>query len=369
MENIENKPKRKVIRKIKKFDFSDENATVSLVGNSVGGPANGTLTLITKSKKNLSEEFLKKASQVTVTMDIVEYLQRFFGVWCDDAELLARSLGFTTPKMDEVALDQQEEMIDNQETPKKPNSWEMDSDEYNKELDRYLNYKIQSIQVMKSLFEAENIEKAVLNLSEDDYLQVLKDQEIVEKAFIEIDKACGKGKGTKPVKKNSTAIAGDTSTNVDVEKSNGVTAPVVNKSKKGNTSMTKEVQTIEQEVEVIAKSQFDEIQKAFESQQVELQKALDLVKQFEQERKENIAKSRKEQLVKACGDKAEVIFKACGEASEEDFAAVVKALADMQAVIEKSALFQEQGASVETEADIESPIAKALKARLSKQTQ
>lgn len=365
---IENKPKRKATRKIKKFDFSDDSATVSLVGPSVGSAANNFTTLLTKAKKNVSEEFLQKASQITVTMSINEYLQRFFGIWCSaDQELLARSLGFTTEGMDKAVIEQQEEMLDANEPPEQPDCWE--SEPGDTEYEKWINYKLQSIQVMKSLFEADNIEEAMINLSEDDYLQVLKDQEIVEKAFIEIDKACGKGKGTKPVKKNSTAIAGDTSTNVDVEKSNGVTTPVVNKYNKGNTSMTKGVQTIEQEVEVVAKSQFDEIQKAFESQQIELQKALDLVKQFEQERKENIAKSRKEQLVKACGDKAEVIFKACGEASEEDFAAVVKALADMQAVIEKSALFQEQGASVETEADIESPIAKALKARLSKQTQ
>ena len=48
MSELENKPKRKVTRKIKKFDFSDENATVSLVGESVGGSANGWQTLITK---------------------------------------------------------------------------------------------------------------------------------------------------------------------------------------------------------------------------------------------------------------------------------------------------------------------------------
>lgn len=362
MENIENKPKRKVTRKIKKFDFSDENATVSLVGDSVGGPANGTLTLVTKSKKNLSEDFIKKASQVTVTMDIVEYLQRFFGVWCDDAELLARSLGFTTPKMDEAAIDMQEEAIDSQEPPEKPNSWEMSSDEYDKELDKYLNYKIQSIQVMKSLFEADNIEKAILDLSEEDYLQVLQDQEIVEKAFVEIDKACGKGKGGKPVKKNSTANAEDNSTNnVDVE--NGEEKSSVVKNKNKENSMT-------EKVEVVEKAQYEAIQKQLEDQKVELEKALNLVKQFEAEKKEAIAKSRKEQLSKACGKHAEVIFKAVGECEEETFVAVVKALAEMNELIEKSALFQEQGASVsDGEVNQESNLAKVIKAKYSNKQQ
>lgn len=356
-DELENKPKRKVTRKIKKFDFSDENATVSLVGPSVGGGANGWQTLITKSKKNVSEEFLKKASTITVTMDIVEYLQRFFNIWnSEDAELLARSLGFTTPKMDEMALDAQEEAIDSQEPPEKPNYWEMNSDEYEKKMDEYITYKLQSIEVMKSLFESENIEKAVLELSEDDYLKVLQDQELIEKAFAKIDS-----------EKNSTANAGDTSTNVDVEKGEEKSSVVKNKNK-GNKPMTKEVQTIEQQVEVIAKAQFDEIQKALEDQKVELQKALDLVKQYETEKKEAIAKSRKEQLEKAAGKHAEVIFKACGELEEELFVEVVKAFADMQEQINKSAAFQELGANVgDVEDQNESPIAKALQARLAKQ--
>lgn len=364
MNELENKPKRKVTRKIKKFDFSDENATVSLVGESVGGSANGWQTLITKSDKKYSEEFLQKASQITVTMSINEYLQRFFGIWCSsDQELLARSLGFTTEGMDKAVVEQQEEMLDANEPPEMPNCWE--SEPGDTEYEKWINYKLQSIQVMKSLFEADNIEKAILDLSEEDYLQVLQDQEFVEKAFVEIDKACA-DKGKKPVKKNSTANAEDTSTNVDVEKVEGNASVVKNKNKE--KSMTKEVQVIEQEVEVIAKAQFDEIQKAFESQQVELQKALDLVKQFEAEKKEAIAKSRKEQISKACGKHADVIFKAVGECEEETFVEVVKALAEMQELIEKSALFQEQGASVsDGEVNEESSLAKVIKAKYSKQ--
>lgn len=365
MNELENKPKRKVTRKIKKFDFSDENATVSLVGESVGGSANGWQTLITKSDKKYSEEFLQKASQITVTMSINEYLQRFFGIWCSqDQELLARSLGFTTEGMDKAVVEQQEEMLDANEPPEMPNCWE--SEPGDTEYEKWINYKLQSISVMKSLFEADNIEKAILDLSEEDYLQVLQDQEIVEKAFVKIDKACGKGNGGKPIKKNSSANAGDTSTNVDVEKVEGKTSVVKNKNKE--KSMTKEVQVIEQQVEVIAKAQFDEIQKALEDQKVELQKALDLVKQYETEKKEAIAKSRKEQLEKAAGKHAEVIFKACGELEEELFVEVVKAFADMQEQINKSAAFQELGANVgDVEDDQGSGLAKLIKAKYNKE--
>lgn len=357
MNELENKPKRRATRKIKKFDFSDENATVSLVGESVGNAANGFLTLVTKSRNNLSEEFLQKASQITVTMSINEYLQRFFGIYCSmDAELLARSLGFVTEGMDKAVVEQQEELLDANEPPEKPN-W--GSEPGDTEYEKWINYKLQSISVMKSLFEADNIEKAILDLSEEDYLQVLQDQEIVEKAFVEIDKAC-KGKSTKPVKKNSSANAEDNSTNnASVENGEGNTSVVKNKNKEN--SMT-------EKVEVVEKAQFEAIQKQLEDQKVELEKALDLVKQFEAEKKEAIAKARKEQIVKSCGKHAEVIFKAVGECEEETFVAVVKALAEMNELIEKSALFQEQGASVSDSEPVEqSPIAKALQARLAKQ--
>lgn len=341
--------KRKATRKIKKFDFSSDDATVSLVGPAVGSGANGYMTLITKSNKKLSEEFIKKASEVQVTLEITEYLRRFFHLYWEDAEILARSLGFTTKEMEEAAAESEE-------------------DEYEFDYEEYLNEKLKSIKVMKSLHEAEHIEKALIELSEEDYLQVLQDQATVEKVLADIEKAC-KDKGKKPVKKNSTDVAKatdeDNSTNVDVEQEEVSTSVV--KSSNKEKSMTKEVQTIEQEVEVIAKSQLEEIQKSLSDTKVELQKALDLVKQYEQEKKEAIVKARKEQLSKACSKHAEVIFKACGEASEEIFAEVVKALAEMQATIEKSALFEEQGASVSAEEDTsESPIAKALKARLAK---
>lgn len=330
---MQEETKRKATRKIKKFDFSDESATVSLVGPAVGGPAVGYTTLLTKSNKKVSEEFIKKASQVTVTLEITEYLRRFFGLWYEDAEILARSLGYTTAEQD------------------------ADSEEY-ESYSEYLDKKIASIQVMKQLHKADDINKALIDITEDDYLQLITDQSSIEKAL-------------DGIKKNSTKVTnvteGDNSTNASVEKDE-VSTSVVKQSKKGNKSMTKEVQTVEQTVEVIEKAQFDLIQKQLADQTVELQKALDLVKQFEIEKKESIAKSRKESLVKACGDKAEVIFKACGEASDGDFAAVVKALSEMQELVEKSALFQEQGASVsDAEQSEESKLAQLIKSKYAKQ--
>ena len=348
-----NKPKAK--RKLKSLDFSGSDAAVALVGPCVGGPANQIPTLVIKAATQFSDEFLEKMSKVRVEMDITEYLTRFFGVYGADAEILARSLGYTTPGMEKAALEAQEEMLEDQKPPEYP-SWEEPGD---KKFERYVESKVASIEVMKQLYEAENMTDVLANLSEEQYLQFLVDQQNIEKALKKIDaeknKPVAKSKvKTKATTKESTEVAkateGDTSTtNACVESEVGVATPVVKQVNKEKKSMTQEVKVIEQttEVEMIAKSQFDSIQKQLQEQQVELQKALDLVKKYETEKKEAIAKSRKEQLDKACGKYAEVIFKACGEVEDSLFAEVVKSLSEMQEQVEKSAMFQEMGASVE----------------------
>lgn len=368
-----NKPKAK--RKLKSLDFSGSDAAVALVGPCVGGPANQIPTLVIKAATQFSDEFLEKASKVRVEMDIVEYLARFFSVYGADAEILARSLGYTTPGMEKAALEAKEEMLEDQEPPEYP-YFEEPGD---KKFERYVESKVASIEVMKQLYEAENMTDVLANLSEEQYLQFLVDQQNIEKAFKKIDaekenkskakpkvktKVVGQDKKTESVEKSAEDVTSVASEVISEDKPSVVTK---NKEKK---SMTQEVQVIEQttEVEMIAKSQFDSIQKQLQEKQVELQKALDLVKKYETEKKEAIAKSRKEQLDKACGKYAEVIFKACGEVEDGLFAEVVKALSEMQEQVEKSAMFQEMGASVDNqETTNESPIAKALQARLSKQ--
>lgn len=341
---------RKAKRKLTDIDFSKEDSHIALVSKEQGHGANGHHYALVMKAANFSDEFLEKASKVKVELDINDYLTRFYGLWYEDAEILARALGFTTQRMEDEA----EDAAEGEE------EWSYED---------YINEKVASIEIMKSLYETESIPDVLSNLSEDQYLQFLKDQELVEKAFKKIDKACA-DKGKKPVKKNSPVETNSTTedkTSVASEViSEGNTSVVKNKDKE--KSMAKEVQVIEQEVEVIAKSQFDEIQKQFENQQVELQKALDLVKQFEAEKKEAISKARKEQLSKACGKHSEVIFKAVGECSDETFAEVVKALAEMQELVEKSALFQEQGVSTsDAESSDESTLAKVIKAKYQKQ--
>ena len=342
---MENKPQRKAKRKLTDIDFSSEGAHIALVSEEQGHGANGHHYALVMKAANYSPEFLEKASQVKVTLEITEFLTRMFSMYWQDAEILARALGYTTKEMD-YEKEREEESGEN----------------YYQD---YITSKVQSIEVMKQLHNSKNISDIVSGLSEDQYLTLLQDQALIEKAMTSIDveknKPVVQDNKTDSVEKSTEDVTSIASEVI----SEGIPS-VVTKKHKEPKDMTKEVQVIEQNVEVIAKAQFDEITKKFETQATELQKALDLVKQFETEKKEAVAKSRKEQLVLVCGDKAEIIFKACGESEDQVFADVVKALAEIKEQVEKSAMFEEQGASVEAEQVEESGVAKLIKAKYNK---
>ena len=311
-------------RKLKDISFEKDNAHIALVTKQQSGPANGhDYTILMKSR---SEEFVKKASEITVTMDIVEYLNRFFHIWSTDAELLARSLGFTTPGMEKAAVEMQEDALEEKEPPEL--KWDMEPGD--SAFEKYINYKLQSISVMKKLNESKDIEKDLLALSEDEMLAILKDQEFVEKNLF---------------KKNEVK-------------------EITKQPKKGNKDMSEQIETIEKSKFVDLQKSLVEVQKALDEKQVELTKALETIKQFEDEKKEAIQKSRLEELTKAVGDeaKASAIFAGCKDATDEVFTSVVKALAD---VTKNSSLFNETGAaSDESEVVTESLVTKAVKARI-----
>ena len=311
-------------RKLKDISFEKDNAHIALVTKQQSGPANGhDYTILMKSR---SEEFVKKASEITVTMDIVEYLTRFFHIWSTDAELLARSLGFTTPGMEKAAVEMQEDALEEKEPPEL--DWDMEPGDV--AFEKYINYKLQSISVMKKLNESKDVEKDLLALSEEEMLAILKDQEFVEKNLF---------------KKNEVK-------------------EVTKQPKKETKDMTVQVETIEKSKFVELQKSLVEVQKALDEKQVELTKALETIKQFEDEKKEAIQKARLVELTKAVGDeaKAAVIFAGCKDASDEVFTSVVKALAD---VTKNSSLFNETGAaSDESEVVTESLVTKAVKARI-----
>ena len=309
---METKTKRKATRVLKDLDFSKEGCAVALVGPSVGGAANNYTTLIAKSL-NFSEEFIKKMQAVQVTLELPEFLERFFGLYGSDAEVLARLMGYVEDTKEDEA--EQEDYWEN-----------------------YIQERLSAFKVLETLNESESVQKSLADLTEDEYLAVLNDQKYLEGI---IEKA--------KLQKDATGVSGAV------------------KSPKGRVSKKKEI-PMTQEVEMVEKSQLAAVEKALAEQQTLLQKALDTVAKYEAEKKEAIVKARFDQVKQAVANEevATILFKAVGLVEDEAvFVEVVKALGDMKALVEKSAMFQEVGASAEESAPAveESVVTKLLKAQ------
>jgi len=358
------KPKR-AKRKLTDITFDHEGAHIALVNASQGHGANNHHYTLLMKNQNFSQEFIEKASQVKVTIPIEQFLGRFFGMMDSQAEVLARALGFKTVAMDKQELEAQEDMLEEKEQEIDP---EMPEEPEGKEYEDWIQSQLEAFEIMKSMKESDSMIDLMSKLDEDDYLALLNDQALIEKAFRKLERA---EKALLKKQKESTAIANapadEPSVTVGVVE---VETSVVNKANK-ETNMTQEVQVEQAEkVEMVEKSQLEQLLKAQADMQVELQKAHDLLSVYEQEKKDAIAKARKQELTAAVkqADVAEVLFKAVKDAADEDFAAVVKALADMQAVVEKSAMFEEQGASVQEDQPVvqESAVARLIKAKMQK---
>lgn len=357
MENVEN-TKVKAKRKINALDFTGANAAVALVSKDQGGPANGVTTLLIKAS-NFSDDFIKKASQITVTMEITEYLRRFFHIYDVDAEILARSLGFTTAAQDKAAIEQKEDLLEDNSPPEYPD-WETEPGD--KKFERYIDYHVSSIQVMKKLHTAESLTEALSSLTEEEYLQFLKDQSLLEKAFAKIEKE------SPEVVKTTKADVNTSITQREVEEGKGNSPVVKTTNKEKRMTKAGKVTVVEQtmDVEMIEKAQFESIQKQFAETQEMLQKALATVAQFEQEKKELIAKQRLANLEAVVAkEHADVIFKAVKDTADEDFQAVVKALGTISVAVAQSDLFVEKGVVVEDKpVENESVVARLIKAKL-----
>jgi hypothetical protein len=350
-------------RKLTDITFDHEGAHIALVNASQGHGANNHHYTLLMKNQNFSQEFIEKASQVKVTMPIEQFLSRFFGMYSEQAEVLARALGFKTVAMDKQELEAKEDMLEEKEQEIDP---EMPEEQESKEYEDWIQSQLEAFEIMKSMQESDSMIDLMSKLDEDDYLALLNDQALIEKAFRKLERA---EKALLKKQKESTVIAPEAPADepsvtvgvVEVETS------VVNKANK-ETNMTQEVQV--EQVEMVEKSQLEQLLKAQADMQVELQKARDLLSVYEQEKKDAIAKARKQELTAAVkqADVAEVLFKAVKDAADEDFAAVVKALADMQAVVEKSAMFEEQGASVQEDQEVvqESAVARLIKAKMQK---
>lgn len=343
----------KAKRKLSEISFQQDGAHIALVSKQQGGPANNAdYALVLKGNK-FSEEYIEKMQQVKVTMELPDFLRKFFSVYYEDAEVLARMMGYVPP------------------TP------EVSNQDYSYE--DYVQSKLDSFEVLKAVYDAESIADVLSGLDETEYLAMLQDQSLVEKALKKIDKQQAEEvkqveKSTKESGKEAQATKPENSTNASVEKNVEPTGSEVTKSKEEKMTLKAEVKT---EVEMIEKSALVDIQKALDAQKEELQKALNVIAQFEQKEKEQVQKAKSDKFVAVVKDekvRSAIVKAGLSLESDEDFDAFLAAITAMansietsQGFIEKSALFQEQGATVETEVpEQESAVARILKAKLAK---
>ena len=306
---------QKAKRKLSEISFDHEGAHLALCSKSQGAANNWNKALIMKGH-NFSPEFIQKMQSVQVTMPLPEFLQKFFGLWYEDAEILARLMGYV---------------------PEEKEDWDYDD---------YIEERLSAFAILKSLHEAKNLPDALSKLTEQDYLDILSDQVEIEKALKALDK-------------ESKGSEADNSTDVENTKVEVSTSKVTKKNK--GKQMT-------QETEMVEKSKLTAVESALNDQKIALEKALAQVKQYEDEKKEAIVKSKTDAVKAVVKDEkqAAVVVKAALALEDQaDFDALVAVFKSMNDLLEKSGLFQEQGVSAEASEDKpgETKLMKALKAR------
>lgn len=330
-------PKAK--RVLKDVTFEHEGAHVALVSKDQGGPANAhDYALVMKA--NYSKEFIQKMQQVQVTLELPEFLRKFFNVYYEDAEVLARMMGYVEPE-DESG----------------------DMDSYEDYYEKRIEERLASYTILKSLENAENIPAVLAGLSEDQYLTLLQDQEKLEKALL------NSAKGETKAEEGAAEATVKSEESVNVEKAEAASSGETNELEKSVVDKTKEIKP-EVKVEMVEKSALEAVQKALDEQKEQLTKALAAVAAFEAEKKEAVAKAKTEKVKAVVKNEAhvEAIAKAAlSLESEGDFDAFLASLQAMLVTVEASDMFVEKGATSNEEKPVaESAVARVLKAQLKK---
>jgi hypothetical protein len=290
-------------RRLSNFNFEVEGAHVALVSKKQGGPANGITTLITKSTKNISEEQVAKATKVEVTLSITDFLTKFFGIWYEDAVVLAKIMGLDT----------------------EPDPVESDGDWY----ENYINERVSAVTLMKSLVmdktEAE-INKSIASLTPDEFLSILEVQKQFESNLSSVE-------GVNMAKAANTPSTEDNNNKVN-QMSDFVTKAV------HDEAVTKAVE------EAIAKAKAEQEQ-ALIAKQAELEAALEIVKAAQEKEKADIEKGRKAALKEAgvADEKLEELHKSMQALDDAAFAMVVKAMEVKEKALAESDLMKEVGVS------------------------
>lgn len=317
----------KAKRKLTDINFEKEGSHLALVHKVQGGGANGRTTLVMKATDKYSEEFIKKASQVKVTLSLPDFLEKFFHVWGEDAELLATMFGYE-PSEDES---------DDEYSTQSFWSWYREKamehgavDSWGDPLTRptsqdrkdWIEDQLQGIEILKSATLSKGSADFISSLSEEQYLGLLKDQQFIEKSF--------------KLKETSDDVSG---------KSGGKPTKGVNPKQ----TKASKADTQENKMETIEKAQYDakevELQKAL----ADIQKAKEEIELFKAKEKEAVEKAREAEVTAAVEDveASAKLFKAIKELDAEAFKDVVEVVKSLAQKVEDQPLFREQGSPEE----------------------
>ena len=320
--------KVKAKRKLTDITFEHEGAHLALVHKAQGGAASGYKTLVMKSVDNRSPEFIEKASQVKVTLSLPDFLEKFFHVWGEDAELLATLFGYEPSEDDSEEYSTQSFWSWYREKAMEHGAVDSWGDPITRPTSQdrkeWVEDQLQGIEILKSATLAKGSADFINSLTEEQYLNLLKDQQFIEKSFKlqEVKKDLDGESGGKPTK--------------------GVN-PKQTKASKADT------QEKEMTQETIEKAQYDakevELQKAL----ADIQKAKEEIELFKAKEKEAVEKAREAEVVAAVVDvdASAKLFKAVKDLDAEAFKDVVDVVKALTAKVDESEMFKEKGSPEE----------------------
>lgn len=295
-------------RRLTDIKFEHEGAHVALVSKHQGGPANGVTTLITKATNNITQEQIEKATTVTVEMQFPEFLRKFFGLYWDDAEVLSSVMGYGRTEY--------------------PDTTEKD----------WIDQKVESITLMKSVYKAQDVEKALAALTPEQTLALMADQEMLEKAFKALPEQTQiKHEEVSPMEQIlKSAHIEALADAVAVEKAAGVAA-------------------------------IAEVQKSLDAQVELLKSATAELEVFKAAAATAKVEARKAALTdaKVSADKVEAVLKSLSALDDEAFAATVETMKALSSAVDASDMMTETGvagAGAESQEEVDRTTA-ILKAR------
>lgn len=286
---------QKATRRLTDIKFEHEGAHVALVGLAQGGAANGHSTLITKATNLISEETIEKAKEVTVTMQYPEFLRKFFGMYYEDAEVLSVVMGYGRTEYPEY--DNGKDWIDE---------------------------RIESLNIMKSVYRAQDVEKAIADLTPEQVLVLKQDQETLEKALDSASEQINKQEDTPLETILKSAHIEAVAAAVEVEKAAGVAAVAL-------------------------------VQKSLDDAKAELATAQAKVQEFEAAAQEAVVKGRKEAIAATgvAADKVEELFKSLEALDDAAFAATLAFVGQGTVQNTDAEMFVEKGVAGAGEQDKE----------------